>query len=294
MGPSLAAERGTSWLHRLTPIVKLAWLLAVVVVVVATYHPVPLFAIAIAGFGVGLSAGVGGRIARILLIFAPVTASILVIQTLAPAICLGTCTPAAHLGPLGLYREGTVHGLSLVGRLLAVETVALAVITTTHASDLFAALARLRVPYVVNLMLSMTLQLIPILQREFEIVLSAQRSRGMRSTGFRAVIPSFVPVFAGAFERVQQLSIGLESRAFGSTGRRTSYRQVRFGRGDAVAALAGLAAGIVGTVAGLTAWSAERLAAVALPAPVVVAVFAVAGILFVGVILAGIRSLARA
>ena len=37
----------------------------------------------------------------------------------------------------------------------------------------------------------------------------------------RAILPSFVPVFAGAFERVQQLSISLESRAFGSTpGRR--------------------------------------------------------------------------
>jgi hypothetical protein len=48
----------------------------------------------------------------------------------------------------------------------------------------------------------------------------------MKSTGFGAVLPSFVPVFAGAIERVQQLSISLESRAFGSSGIKTSYRQV--------------------------------------------------------------------
>lgn len=294
VGPSLAAERGSSWLHRMSPLVKLAWLVAVVVVAFATYHPLPLLAIAILGFALGLSAGVGGRVARILVIFAPVTASMLVIQTLAPAACGGSCTPAVHLGPVGLYQEGTVHGLSLVGRLLAVETVALAVITTTHPSDLFAAFTRLRVPYVINLMLSMTLQLIPILQREFAIVSSAQRSRAMRSTGFRAVIPSFVPVFAAAFERVQQLAIGLESRAFGSTGTRTSYRQVRFARVDAIAALAGVAAGTVGTVLGLTAWSADRMPDLLLPAPMVVALFVLAGTLFLGVILAGIRSVARA
>lgn len=40
-------------------------------------------------------------------------------------------------------------------------------------------------------------------------------------------MPSMVPVFVGAIERIQQLSISLESRAFGSSGHKTSYRRVR-------------------------------------------------------------------
>jgi energy-coupling factor transport system permease protein len=293
MGPSLAAERGTSWLHRLDPLAKLAWLLAVVVVALATYHPIPLLALGAVGFAVALSAGVGTRVARILLIFAPVAASILVIQSLAPAGCQDACTPFMRVGPFELYQEGMIHGLSLVGRLLAVETFALAVIATTHPSDLFAALARMRVPYVANLMVSMTLQLIPILQREFALVLAAQRARGMRGSGFRAVLPSFVPVFAGAFERVQQLTIGLESRAFGA-GERTSYRQIRSGPRDVAVAIAGLVAGVVGTVVALSTWSTDRTPDVLFPPAVVGAVFVLAGTLFVGVILAGIRSMARA
>jgi energy-coupling factor transport system permease protein len=288
----MAAERGSSWLHRVNPVVKLAWATAVVIVAFATYQPVPLFAIAAIGFLVGVSAGVGGRTARILLIFAPVTASILVIQTLGPAGC-GDCEPVAHIGPLALYSEGMLRAFSLVGRLLAVETVALAVILTTHATEVSAALAGLRVPHLPNLLLTMTLQLIPVLQREFAIVLDAQRSRGMPSTGFRAVIPSFVPVFAGAFERVQRLAIGLESRAFGSSVRRTSYRHIGFGPEDVAALIAAAVAAVLGTVAGLTIWSAARMPDVSLPVPVVVAVFVVAGTLFVGVMAAGIRSLAR-
>ena len=293
-GPALTTERGASWLHRANPVAKLVWLVAVLVVAVATYHPIPLLAIAVGGLVLGASAGIGRRLGRTLLFFAPITASILVIQTLAPTDCRGACLPSAFMGPLALFGDGTLHGLSLAGRLVAVESVALAIFMTTHPSDLFAALARLRVPYVANLMVAMTLQLIPILQREFEVVLAAQRARGMRSTGFRAVLPTFVPVFAGAFERVQRLTIGLESRGFGATGARTSYRRVRFGRADLTLVVVGIGVGFVGTVAGLTIWDADRATELVLPASVVLAVFGLAGTLFVGVLLAGIRSVVRA
>ena len=103
-------------------------------------------------------------------------------------------------------------------RILAMEVAAIVVLQTTHPSDLFAALARLRVPYLLNVMIALTLQLVPVLQREVGTVLAAQRSRGMRGSGFAAVIPAFVPVFAGTVERVQQLAISLESRGFGAIG----------------------------------------------------------------------------
>src|SRR5690606_17841212 len=95
-----------------------------------------------------------------------------------------------------------------------------------HPSDLFTSLAKLKMPYILNFMSAMTLQLIPVFQREFGIIMSAQKSRGMKGSGFSAVLPSFVPVFVGAIERVQQLSISLESRGFGSDGVKTSYRQM--------------------------------------------------------------------
>jgi hypothetical protein len=115
----------------------------------------------------------------------------------------------------------------------------------------------------------------------------------MRAGGFAALLPSFVPVFAGAFERVQQLTISLESRAFGSTAERTSYRRIRSGPRERLAALAGVAVGAIGAYVGLTAWSADRLAGTQLPLPVVLGVFAVAGTLFSVVIVLGIRSIVR-
>ncbi|RLT34589.1 MAG: energy-coupling factor transporter transmembrane protein EcfT [Chloroflexi bacterium] len=286
--------RGTSWLHRLNPISKLAWVLAVVFFSFASYNPFPLFAIALLGLLMGFTAGISKPLMRILLVFAPLTASVIVIQTLAPAICSNTCTTAAQLGPFTLYQQGMSHGLSLVSRVLAMEIITLGVLMTTHPSDLFAAFAKLRVPYILNFMISMTLQLIPVLQREVTVVLSAQKSRGMKSSGFGSIVPSFVPVFAGAFERVQQLSISLESRAFGSTGAKTSYRQVEFGLFDAIITVIGLLAGVIGTILGFTLWSAHKTPSLVLTPVLTIAIFLLAAILFVGTILAAIVTIARA
>lgn len=293
MNMSVTHVRGTSWLHRLSPIAKLTWLVAIMFFAFASYNPWPLFAIAIIGLVMAASAGILKGVARVLLVFAPVTASMLVIQAIAPAICSNNCTPAVQLGPFTLYQEGISHGLSLVARVLSMEVVAIAVLMTTHPSDLFSAFARLRMPYVLNFMLAMTLQLIPVLQREVQVVLSAQRSRGMKSTGFGSLIPSFVPVFAGAFERVQQLAISLESRAFGSTGKKTSYRQISFGRVDLVIAIAGIVVGVAGTAAGLLFWSAGNTPVIILPVWLTVTIFLVAATMFIGVVAIALVAIAR-
>jgi energy-coupling factor transport system permease protein len=293
MNVSVTHVRGTSWLHRLSPIAKLTWLVAVMFFAFASYNPWPLFLIAIIGLIMAATAGVLGGVLRVLLVFAPVTASMLVIQAIAPAICSTNCTPYGTIGPFTVYQEGISHGLSLVARVLSMEVVAIAVLITTHPSDMFSAFARLHVPYVLNFMLAMTLQLIPVLQREVQIVLSAQRSRGMKSTGFGSLIPSFVPVFAGAFERVQPLAISLESRAFGSTGKKTSYRQISFGPVDMVVAIAGIVVGVLGTVAGLLFWSAGQTPVIILPTWLAMGIFLVSGVLFIGVIAIAIIAIAR-
>ncbi|HET7829138.1 MAG TPA: energy-coupling factor transporter transmembrane component T [Candidatus Limnocylindrales bacterium] len=293
MNVSITHVGGTSWLHRLSPLAKLTWVIAVMAFAFASYNPWPLFAIALLGIVLGASAGILGPMSRVLLVFAPVTASMLVIQAIAPAICSTDCTPAAQLGPLTIYEEGISHGLSLMSRVLAMEVIAIAVLMTTHPSDLFSALARLHVPYVLNFMLAMTLQLIPVLQREVQVVLSAQRSRGMKSTGFGSLIPSFVPVFAGAFERVQQLAISLESRAFGSTGTKTSYRQISFGPMDKLIAIAGIIVGVLGTAAGILFWGADQTPVLILPDWLAILIFLVALVMFVGVIVVAIVALVR-
>jgi len=164
-----------------------------------------------------------------------------VLQSIAPAFPR-PWTPIIGIGPFTIYQEGIYSGITMFGRAMGMTIFAMVTIMTTHPSDLFCSLEKIGMPYVLNFILTVTLQLIPILQREFGIVLSAQKSRGMKGTGFGAVLPSMVPVFVGAIERVQQLSISLESRAFGSTGKKTSYRNVTMRIWDYVIMVAGFIA----------------------------------------------------
>lgn len=285
--------RGRSWLHRLDPVPKLAWIGVVVVVAFATYDPVPLAAIAVAGYLAGVSAGLGRPLARVLIALAPIAASIVVIQTIAPAACGTSCTPVAQVGPLTLYGEGMTRGLSLAARIVAMEVVALGALMATHPSDLFAALARLRVPYLATFMIAMTLQLVPALQRELGIVLAAQRARGLRASGLGAVLPAFVPVFVGAFERVGRTAISLESRGFGG-GPRTSYRRVRFRRVDLVVTALALPAVLAGAWLGLTRWSAAATGMLPLSAAAVEVIFLAAATIFLVVIGRAVAAIGRA
>ena len=69
----------------------------------------------------------------------------------------------------------------------------------------------------------------------------------MQATGFGAAIPSIVPVFAGTIDRVQQLSMSLASRAFGSKGHKTNIRDIKVSTKDYVSGIVGVAITIAGT-----------------------------------------------
>jgi energy-coupling factor transport system permease protein len=284
---------GRSWLHRASPLPKLAWFAAALPVVLLTYEPIVLLVAIAVGLAVCASAGLGRAWLRTVVALAPIGASVLVLQALAPVACRTGCTPVATLGPLTLYQEGLSHALALVGRLVAIETVAVATLATMHPSDLFAALRRLRVPYEIALMAMLSLQLVPQLQDEVRVVLQAQRARGLRASGIAALGPILVPVVAGAFDRLTVLVLGLEARGLGA-GPRTSYRQVRLGPAGALSILAALAFAGVGTWLAVTRWGSGQADVIVLPAPEAVAVVASAAIIFVVVMARGLRSLARA
>ena len=279
IGGAPVAGTGGSWLHRLSPIPKLAWLAAAVVYAFISFAFAPLAAIVLVGLLIALSAGILAGVLRGLLVLAPLAASILALQAINPAACGGACTPAATIGPLTVSTEGVARGLLLVVRILAMEVAALVVFQSTRPADLFAGLARLRVPYTLNFMLALTLQLVPALEREATSVVAAQRARGMRRSGLAALVPAIVPVFAGTVDRVERLAIGLESRGFGASGPKTSYRRVGFTPLDAAAALVGVAVGVVGVALAFLNPSAGGGPA-GIPAPVAVVVFVVALVVF--------------
>ncbi|MFA7407561.1 MAG: energy-coupling factor transporter transmembrane component T [Anaerolineaceae bacterium] len=217
---------GNSIIHRMNPLPKLMWTVGVLAVSFATRNPAVLGAVFALGLLLVLIAQVGSAYLKVVMVLLPVSLALITLQSIAPAFPR-PWTPIIGWGPFTVYQEGIYSGISMALRIFSLTTWAMVFIMTSHPSDIFTSLKRVGMPYTLNFILIMTLQLIPILQNEFAVVLNAQKSRAMKGTGFGALLPSMVPVFVGAIERIQQLSISLESRAFGSSGHKTSYRRVR-------------------------------------------------------------------
>ena len=224
-----------SWLHRMSAIPKLAWAAAGVATALVTFNPVPLLAISIAAVLVAATAGEAGRLLRAMLPFAPLAASILLVQVLAPLACRPACTVATTVGPFTLYAEGLTNGLSFVARLLTIELVAFTAILATRAPDLLAGLVRIGVPS------SAAFAWRPpsSSSRSCGASSGSSSTRSASAASGSPVRPrspaSLVPVIVASVERAQQLAISLESRGFGSGVARTSYREASLGRGDVAA-----------------------------------------------------------
>ena len=218
-------------------------------------------------------------------------ASILVLQAINPAACDGPCAPAAQLGPVVVSADGVARGLAFVARVGAMAVAAFVVFASTRPSDLFAALARLRVPYAVNLATALTLQLVPLLEREARTIIAAQRARGRRASGPGALVPAIVPMFAMTVERAERLAIAMESRGVGSSGPVTSYRRLELRVRDRALAAAGIVAGVAGVAIALAGSTPPPPA---VPDPLAVAIFWAALVAFAVSLGATVRSLTRA
>ena len=163
-----------------------------------------------------------------MIVFGPAAFAMIFLQSVVPPAVFDNPQFLSDLGPFQLYTESIIYGMLFSSRILCICSWSILMLMTMHPASLSSALQRAKVPYVVNFMITTTLQLIPILQREFGIILSAQKSRAMQAQGFKALLPSIIPVFAGAIDRVAQLSMSLETRAFGSDNERTLLRYNKF------------------------------------------------------------------
>jgi energy-coupling factor transport system permease protein len=291
--PPFGYEAGGSWLHRLSAVPKVAWLIACLGFCVVTLHPIPLLVLLVAALGLAVDVGVGGAEWRALRVLGPLAGSIIVLQVAAPSTCHGGCTVLASVGPVTVTGEALARGIGFVLRLLAMASVAVLLLATTRPADLFGALRRLHVPHTAAFVLAMTMDLVPLLALELGVVLDARRARGLRATGVGAIAPAVVPVFVAAFERMGRLAISMESRGYGAGVARTSYRTVPFGSRDRALAMAGAVAGVAGVAAGVVWWGPASVQAATMPGWAALAIVGASAAAFLAVVAGALYGLVR-
>ncbi|BAL81236.1 energy-coupling factor transporter transmembrane component T family protein [Caldisericum exile] len=150
---------------------------------------------------------------------------------------------------LKITREGLNLSIYIAIRIVILTILTFLLTSTTTTTDLALGFRNVILPLKMfkfpveelSLMISISLQFVPILFEEADRIMKAQMARGadfesgnlfVRAKSF---LPVILPLILNAFNRADQLAIAMESRGFILGMKRTSYRVSRFGKNEILA-----------------------------------------------------------
>ncbi len=228
-------EPGSSWLHRVDPRVKIAFV-AFTTVLLLIWFNLPLFVLLlILTHGALLQAGVGwnrlGGIWRALLPF------LVLIFVLWPVFARQGTPVLIDWGPLLITGQSIIGGAATAARFAAISFTFIVWLATTDQRALVRSFVRLGLPYSIGMSLTIGLRFIPTFAALFQSVSEAQQSRGLVLEGrgigrARAMIPILVASLVTALRMSEQLGWTLEARAFGAPVKRTTLHDLEMSSAD--------------------------------------------------------------
>lgn len=244
-------------IHNLNPPLKLVLLLAVMGGLLAVDHA-PQFALIgglwlLAVFLARLTPGFILRGLRPLLLLLALTFTLHIFLTEGE-------TTLFSLGPLRVTQEGFANAGFFTGRLALLVAFTSLLTLTTSAVELAYAIETLTAPLTVvgfpsgefAMMLTIALRFIPVLFREMDKIIKAQRCRGapfdrgsMRERA-QAYLSILVPLFINSFHRALELATAMEIRGYRPGEPRGQFRLHPMGVRDLIAATF-VAAALAGT-----------------------------------------------
>ncbi|MEC0182169.1 energy-coupling factor transporter transmembrane component T [Paenibacillus peoriae] len=120
---------------------------------------------------------------------------------------------------LSLKQEGLSYSLLLTSKIVAITASIILFFQITKTKDLIIALEKMGTPKKVTYVIMSTLQIIPQMRQQLNVIMDAQRSRGVETEGSlmiraKAIIPVLGTLIISSFENTQERVITLESRAF--------------------------------------------------------------------------------
>ena len=216
-----------SFLHRLDPRVKIISSLFGVVALILFNSPVLLFSLFL-------------LIVFILVFLGKITLKE-VFKVLKPLIPISVIAMIIWPFILKPWYFGLFIGFGYGIRLLSVALLTLGLIMTTPQRDLILGFIKMGMPYEIGLTLTIALRYIPTLYMLAQTIMDAQKSRGLELERGNFIqkakntIPVLIPLIIASIKTAHELSIALESRAFGASKRRTFLHNIKMEMKDYIA-----------------------------------------------------------
>jgi energy-coupling factor transporter transmembrane protein EcfT len=119
-------------------------------------------------------------------------------------------------GKGSLKWEGLFFGIVIVCRLSALMLLLPVLTQTTPPQKISACLCVIGIHYRTSFIITSALNFIPVFRAEAQVIMDAQRLRGMRKFGIKSYLNLLVPLMLNAMKKAQVSSVAMDSRAFGA------------------------------------------------------------------------------
>lgn len=142
-------------------------------------------------------------------------------------------------GFISVYKEGVMKAIGLTSKLTAIVSALTMLTLITPVKDFTLALEKKGLNPKAAFILMLTLQTIPEMKKQADVIMDSQKARGIETEGnvfvrAKALIPIFIPLVLSSIVNTEERAITLEARGFSVGEKRTILYDIEETKNDKI------------------------------------------------------------
>ena len=142
-------------------------------------------------------------------------------------------------GFISVYKEGVMKAIGLTSKLTAIVSALTMLTLITPVKDFTLALEKKGLNPKAAFILMLTLQTIPEMKKQADVIMDSQKARGIETEGnvfvrAKALIPIFIPLVLSSIANTEERAITLEARGFSVGEKRTILYDIEETKNDEI------------------------------------------------------------
>ena len=145
----------------------------------------------------------------------------------------------AKFGFITVYKAGIITAAKLTSKISALVSTVTMLTIVSKAKEFTVALEKKGLNSKAAFILLLSLQMIPEMKKQSDVIMDSQRSRGVETEGnvfvrFIALLPVFIPLVLGSIVNTEERAITLEARGFSIGEKRTILDELEETKNDKI------------------------------------------------------------
>lgn len=145
----------------------------------------------------------------------------------------------AKFGFITVYKAGIITAAKLTSKISALVSTVTMLTLVSKAKEFTVALEKKGLNSKAAFILLLSLQMIPEMKKQSDVIMDSQKARGVETEGnvfvrFKALLPVFIPLVLGSIVNTEERAITLEARGFSIGEKRTILNKLKETKNDKI------------------------------------------------------------